>query len=117
MLNTLGNLHRHPNRMEEARKESQEVRKIDRELAQKNPETYLPNLAKKLNNLAKVDNMQNRMKEAWKEYEEAPKIDRELAHKNPETYLMSQLMLSTGSGRWGGLQRFDQPSVLRAMMQ
>jgi hypothetical protein len=39
MLNTLGNLHRHPNRMEEARKESQEVRKIDRELAQKNPET------------------------------------------------------------------------------
>jgi hypothetical protein len=36
MLNTLGNLHR---RMEEARKESEEVRKIDREPAQKNPET------------------------------------------------------------------------------
>jgi len=110
MLNTLGNLHRHPNRMEEARKESQEVRKIDRELAQKNPETYLPNLAKKLNNPAKVDNMQNRIKQARKEYEEALKIDRELAHKNPETYLIFQLMLSTESGGWSGLQRFYQPS-------
>src|SRR6516225_3057992 len=32
-LNNLGNLHRHPNRIEEGRKESEEVRKIDREPA------------------------------------------------------------------------------------
>ena len=70
-----------------------------------------------LNSEGNLYRHQNRLEEARKEYEEALKIDRDLAHKNQETYLMSQLMLSTGSGRWGGLQRFDQPSVLRTIMQ
>ena len=39
LLNNLGNLHRHPNRIEGARKEYEEALKIDRELAQQNPET------------------------------------------------------------------------------
>ena len=64
LRNNLGNLHRHPNRMEEARKESEEVRKIDREPAQKNPEIFLPNLANKLNNLGNL--RRHPMEEAWK---------------------------------------------------
>ena len=39
MLNNLENLHHHPNPMEEARKESEQARKIDRELALKNSVT------------------------------------------------------------------------------
>ena len=39
MHNILGNLHRHQNRVEEAWKEYEEALKIDRELAQKNPES------------------------------------------------------------------------------
>ena len=45
MWNIPGILHSQPIRMEESRKEDGEAPKIDRELAQKNLETYLPHLA------------------------------------------------------------------------
>jgi tetratricopeptide (TPR) repeat protein len=44
-LNNLGKLDRAQNRMEEARKEFEEALKIRRELAQENPDTYLPDVA------------------------------------------------------------------------
>ena len=53
--NNLRKLHSQQSRMEEARKEYEEAPKIDRELAQKNPESYLPHLATRLKNLRKLD--------------------------------------------------------------
>jgi tetratricopeptide (TPR) repeat protein len=73
--------------MEEARKEYEEALKIFRELAQKNPETYRPDMATAFVNLGIVYWFQHRMEEARKELDEALKIRRELADKNPEAYL------------------------------
>src|SRR6266403_1980722 len=75
------------NRMEETRKEHEEALKTYRELAQKEPETYLPSVATTLNDLGTIDSDQNRMEAARKEYEETLKIYRLLAQTNPENYL------------------------------
>src|SRR4029077_19675661 len=69
------------------RKEHEEALKTYRELAQKEPETYLPEVAQTLNNLGIVDSAQNRAEEARKAFEEALKIYRELEQQNPGTYL------------------------------
>jgi hypothetical protein len=50
-----------------------------RELAQKNPETYRPDVAATLNNLRVLDSDQGRMEEARKEFAEALQTYRELA--------------------------------------
>jgi Tetratricopeptide repeat len=42
-------------------------------LAQKNPESYLPEVAQMLNNLGLIHSAQDRMAEARKEYEEGLK--------------------------------------------
>ena len=68
-------------RMEEARKEHEEALKTYREMAQKEPETYLPEVAQTLNDLGIVDSAQNRPEEARKAFAEALKIYRELAQK------------------------------------
>jgi tetratricopeptide (TPR) repeat protein len=73
--------------MDDARKEYEESLKTFRELARKDPETYLPDVAMTLNNLGILDSAQDRMKEARKEYEESLKIYRKLAQKDPEAYL------------------------------
>jgi tetratricopeptide (TPR) repeat protein len=86
-LNNLGDLDRAQNRMEAAREEYQEALMIRRELAQKNRDTYLPNVAMTLNNLANLDRDQNRMEAARKGYQEALMIYRELAQKSLDTYL------------------------------
>ena len=70
------------NRMEETQKEHEEALKTYRELAQKEPETYLPEVAQTLNNLGIVDSAQNRAEEARKAFAEAVKIYRELRKKN-----------------------------------
>ena len=78
--------------------------KTYRELAQKNPETYLPYVALTLNNLGNLDRDQNRMEEARKEFEEALQIRRELAQKNPETYLPDVAMTLNNLGVVNGDQ-------------
>jgi hypothetical protein len=50
-LNSLGILDSAQNRMKETQNEYEEALKTYRELAQKNPETYLPDVAMSLNNL------------------------------------------------------------------
>ena len=70
----------------EARQEFAEALQICRELAQKNPETYRPDVAGTLNTLGVLDSDQGRMEEARQEYAQALQIRRELAQKNPETY-------------------------------
>jgi tetratricopeptide (TPR) repeat protein len=86
-LNGLAALDAVQNRPEAARKGYEEALKIRRELAQKNPDTYLPDVAQTVSNLAVLDTNQNRQEAARKEYEEALKIRRELAQKDPDTYL------------------------------
>src|ERR1700736_6565514 len=56
------------NRMEETRKEHEEALKTYRELAQKEPDTYLPEVAQTLNDLGIVDSAQNRAEEARKAF-------------------------------------------------
>jgi tetratricopeptide (TPR) repeat protein len=70
------------NRVEETRKEHEEALKTYRQLAQKEPETYLPEVAQTLNDLGIVNSAQNRAEEARKAFAEALKIYRELAQKN-----------------------------------
>jgi len=82
-LNNLGNLRRVQNRMDDARQAYQEVLKTYRELARKNPETYLPDVAMTLNNLGILHSDQNRMDDARQAYEEALKTYRELARNKP----------------------------------
>ena len=72
------------NQTEEARREAL---KTYRELAEKEPETYLPDVAATLNDLGILDSDQNRIEKARKEFEEALKTYRELAHKEPDIYL------------------------------
>ncbi len=86
-LNNLGVLYGDQNRMVEAQKAYEEALKTYRELAQSNPEAYLPDVATTLNNLGVLYGDQNRMVEAQKAYEEALKTYRELAQSNPEAYL------------------------------
>src|SRR5260221_1013852 len=85
--NNLGIPDRDKNRMEDARKEYEEILKTYRELARKDPETYLPDVAATLNDLGILNSDRNRMEEARKEYEESLKIYRKLAQKDPEAYL------------------------------
>src|SRR6266478_5714157 len=71
------------NQMEETRKEHEEALKTYRELAQKEPESYLPEAAQTLNDLGIVDIALNRAEEDRKAFKEALKIYRELEQKNP----------------------------------
>ena len=74
------------NRPEEARKGFEEALKIRRELAQKDPDTYLPAVAHTLDNLANLDRAQNRPEEARKGFEEALNIYERFAEGNPERF-------------------------------
>ena len=75
------------NPTEESRTGIEEALKTYRQLAKKQPETYLPHVAATLNDLGILDSNQNRIENARKEFEEALKTYRELAQKEPKTYL------------------------------
>src|SRR5262249_13609193 len=75
-----------PPRLEEAHKEFTEALEIYRGLADRNPGSYRPEVAKTLNNLAILDGRQGRMEEARQEFAEALQIFRELAQRNQEIY-------------------------------
>ena len=74
------------NRGDEARTADEEALEIRRELARKDPETYLPDVAMTLYSLGILDGEQNRNR-AREAYEEALTIRRELARKNAEVHL------------------------------
>ena len=75
------------NDFEKARHHYEEALQIHRELAQQNPEAYLPKVATSLNNLGVLLRDTNDLKKAQDYYEEALQIHRELAQQNPEAYL------------------------------
>ena len=75
-----------PRGLEKAHKEFTEALEIYREMADKNPASYRPEVAKALNNLAILDDRQGRMEEARQEFAQALQIYRELTQKNQEIY-------------------------------
>jgi tetratricopeptide (TPR) repeat protein len=75
-LADLGTADASQNQTEEIRREYEEALKTYRELAKKEPETYLPHVAATLNELGILDSDQNRIEKARKEFEEALKTYR-----------------------------------------
>src|SRR5271157_6019076 len=86
-LNNLAALYSATQRMKEAEEAYREALSTYRQLAQANPEAYLPYVAGTLNNLAILYSATQRMKEAEEAYREALSIRRQLAQANPEAYL------------------------------
>jgi tetratricopeptide (TPR) repeat protein len=82
-VNGLAALDGDQNRMEEARKGFEEALQIYRQLANNNPDVYLPEVARTLTNLAVLDVDQNRRKDARKGLEEALEIYERFAKRNP----------------------------------
>ena len=72
---------------EEAGQHFEGALKICRQMAQQNPDQYLPKVAGALNNLGFVERDQKRMEEARKRYEEALKIRLQLAQQDPAAYV------------------------------
>ena len=75
------------NDFEKARRHYEEVLQALRELAKKNPEAYLPDVATSLNNLGVLLCDTNDLKKAQDYQEEALQIRRKLAQQNPRAYL------------------------------
>ncbi len=82
----IANVHQKINEFPQALEKYEEALKIRRELAEKNPKTYLPYVATTLNNLANLHSAKNEFPQALEKYEEALKIYRELAEESPERY-------------------------------
>ena len=92
-LNNLGNLDRMEGRTDAARADDEAAIAIYRQLAQQNPEVYLPYLAVTLSNLASVERRQNQLDEARKNYEQSLELNRQLAARNPDKYLANVAMV------------------------
>ena len=71
----------------QSEKEYNEALKSFRELADKNPDDYLPKVAETLNSLGLLHTDTERDSEAEEEFSEALKIYQALADKNPDDYL------------------------------
>jgi len=78
-LTDLGSLDFRQKRTDEARQNFEDTLKIYRQLAQQDPDAYLPNVATTLNILGFIDGGQNRIEDARAEYQEALSILRKLA--------------------------------------
>ena len=73
-------------RMEESRRHLEQALAMRRVLAQKNPNTYLPDMAVTLNNLANLARSENNVEEARRYYEEGLQIHSQLAEQNLDPY-------------------------------
>ncbi len=86
-LNNLGNRLSELGRREEALTATQEAVGIYRQLAQANPQAFLPDLATSLNNLGYMLSALGRREEALTATQEAVEIRRKLAQANPQAFL------------------------------
>ncbi len=91
-------------RMDEARRHFERALEIRRQLAQQDPERYLPYLAGSLTNLGTVDRQENRLDDARQHFEGALKIYRQIAQQNPDAY---QFYLATTLSNLGLLDRLQ----------
>ena len=99
------------NQTEETRRELEESLKTYRDLANKEPETYLPHVAATLNDLGILDSNQNRIENARKEFEEALKTYRELAHKEADIYLRCVAITLNNLGILEGTQNYLEEAL------
>ncbi|MEI7587140.1 tetratricopeptide repeat protein [Runella sp.] len=86
--NNLGNLYRVNQKMPQAEEAYNEALKIYSQLAEKNPDAFLPDLATCLNNLGTYYYSNQKMPQAEEAYNEALKIYRQLAEENPDAFLL-----------------------------
>jgi len=83
-------------RREEALEATEEAVEKHRELAKKNPDAFLPDLAMSLNNLGNALSELGRREEALAATKESLEIRRKLAKKNPDAFL-PDLAMSLGA--------------------
>ncbi|NHQ60588.1 tetratricopeptide repeat protein [Chlorobium sp. BLA1] len=86
-LNNLAILQKAKNDYGTAEEGYKEALAVYRQLAETNPQTYLPDVAMTLNNLAVLQSHQNDYGTAEEGYKEALAVYRQLAETNPQTYL------------------------------
>jgi protein O-mannosyl-transferase len=98
-------------RMDEARHHFERALELRRQLAQQDPDRYLPYIAGSLNNLGNVDRQQNQTDEARRHFEGALEIYRQLAQRNPDRYLYYLATTLTNLGALDRLQ--NQPDEAR----
>ncbi|OWY22222.1 hypothetical protein C7N43_34375, partial [Sphingobacteriales bacterium UPWRP_1] len=98
ILNNLGILLKAKNEFTEALLKYEEALEIRRNLAQANPQTWLPDVAMTLNNLGVLQQAKNEFTEALLKYEEALEISRNLAQANPQTWLPDVAMTLNNLG-------------------
>ncbi len=91
-------------RMDEARRHFERALEIRRQLAQQDPDRYLPYLAGSLTNLGTLDRQQNRPDDARQNFEGALKIYRRIAQQNPDAYLYYVAATLTNLGLLDRLQ-------------
>ena len=99
------------NQTEATRRELEESLKTYRDLAKKEPETYLPHVAATLNDLGILDSNQNRIENARKEFEEALKTYRKLAHKETDIYLRCVAITLNNLGILEGTQNYLEEAL------
>ena len=87
LFNLIASIYSEVNRFSEAEKLYLEALQIYRDLADKNPDSYLPDVAMTCNNLAVLYDNINRKDEAERLYLEALDIRKKLAKENPDAYL------------------------------
>jgi tetratricopeptide (TPR) repeat protein len=85
---TLGVLYGAVRKYDEAERAYTEALTIYKELAEKNPDAYLPDVAMTQNNLGTLYGAVRKYDEAERAYTEALTIRKELAEKNPDAYLL-----------------------------
>src|SRR5208282_4902982 len=81
--NNQGNLNTEQKRLDEAHWHCEEALKSYRQLAQKKPAGYLPEMATTLSILGAMDRLDNRLDDARQHDEKALKSYRQLAQKKP----------------------------------
>jgi protein O-mannosyl-transferase len=95
-------------RMEEAQRHHEEALKIYRQLAQQNPDVYLPYVAMLLKDSGNLSRYQNHLDEARQHYEEALEIYHHLPPQNRDTNLYAMAVLLNELGTLDGIQnRWD----------
>ena len=87
ILGTLGKLYKELGRFKEAETAYQEELEIFKELAEKNPEAYKPDVAGTQNNLGVLHYDLKRFEEAETAYQEALDTYKALKDKNPDAYM------------------------------
>ena len=85
-LNNLANLHSDTNKHKEAEEEYGEALIYYRQLAEKNEDAFLPDVARTLCNYSILHIYQNNLKKAEKEAQESLEIYKKMAEKSHEAF-------------------------------